>query len=112
MVMIKSRLVEFYRSQLDSPKFCIRFLMRLAVDDLRTVLGQSLSRIAAELKVKVKEINGKLVKSKLKYRVLPDGENWRVPLGLELMAVQDDRNSLPGFTDVEIETILRYVCIS
>ena len=92
MVMIKSRLVEFYKSQLNSQKFCIRFLLRLAADDLRTVLGRSLNRIAAELKLDVEEMNGKHVKSKLKYKALPDDEKWRVPLGLELMAVRDEKD--------------------
>ena len=112
MVMIKSRFVDFYKSQLNSPKFCIRFLMRLAADDLRTVLGRTLNRIAADVNVNVDDLNGKIVKMKMKYEQLPDGETWRVPLGLQLMAVRDGRDFVPGFTDDDILTMLSYTCIS
>ena len=112
MVMIKSRLIDFYRSQLNSPKFCVRFLVRLASDDLRTCLGRTLHRISAEVGVKIDELTGRLAKSRLEYSSPPESDTWRVPLGLELIEVRNGQSRLPGFTDEEIESILRNVCVS
>ena len=111
MVMIKSRLVDFYRSQLNSPKFCIRFLIQLAADDLRTCLGRTMHRISVEVGTKIDELSGRLVKSRLKYSSLPDTDTWRVPLGLELMEVRNGQSSLPGFTEEEVELILKHICV-
>ena len=47
-VMLATRLVRFYRNQLISPKFKMRFLIRLATDDKRTVLGRTLANISEE----------------------------------------------------------------
>ena len=40
--MLMARLVNFYKSSLNSPKFTVRFLARLAEKDFRTTLGQTL----------------------------------------------------------------------
>ena len=41
-IMLISRMIGFYKSQLESPKFCIRYLANIAADDLTTALGRTL----------------------------------------------------------------------
>ena len=109
-IMLISRLVEFYRSQLESPKFCIRFLVRQVAYDLRTKLGRTLHRVASELNVNVEQLNGNLVKSKMKYAAVPVDESWRSPLALELMKIRNGDADIAGFTNDEVETMLSFVC--
>ena len=80
--------------------------------ELRTLLGKTLHRISTEVGEKVDDLDGRLIKRKLKYAVIPELDAWRVPLGLELMAVKSGQSHLSGFTDDEIESILRYVCVN
>ena len=111
-VMLISRLVEFYRSQLESPKFCIRFLMRLTASDLRTKLGRTLCKVATELNVEVDQLDGKLVKNALQYSTSPDCEAWRIPIAVELLDLRSGRADVIGFSKEEIDDMLRCVCTS
>ena len=70
-VIMISRLVGFYQSQLSSPKFCIRYLIKLAESDLRTSLGRTLHYATDEL-------TPSLVKRKLQYMEIPENKKWRV----------------------------------
>ena len=50
------------------------------------------------------------VKQKMKYRMMPNSEVWRVSLCLELLEARDGEISVDGFTVDEREEILRSVC--
>ena len=111
-VMLASRLVRFYRNQLVSPKFRVRFLVRLAVNDKRTVLGRSLDRIANECNHDLATLTPNVVKAKMKYASVPIGQEWRLPVAMELYSLRCDEKSLPGFTCDEIDAMMQYICIS
>ena len=111
-VMLATRLVRFYRAQLDSPKFRVRFLVRLAENDMRTVLGRSLDSIAKECNHDVETLTPYLVKSKLRYAAVPIGQEWKLPLVTELYSLKCNEKSLPGFTYDEIDAMLQYICIT
>ena len=111
-VMLASRLVSFYRAQLNSPKFRVRFLVRLAENDKRTVLGRSLDNIASECDQALDKLTPKIVKAKLRHAVAPSGQEWKLPLASELYSLGCDEKSLLGFTCDEIDEMLQYICIS
>ena len=111
-VMLASRLVGFYRAQLNSPKFRMRFLMRMAVNDKRTVLGRNLDTIAEECHCDLMQLTPSVVKQNLRYAIAPDDLGWRIPLASELYSFRSDSNSLPGFSRDEIDLMLQFVCIS
>ena len=111
-VMLASRLVSFYKTQLRSPKFRLRFLIHLAENDKRTVLGSNLDRIANECECSIERLTSKIVKEKLKYVLVPEDQEWRVQLATELYAMRNDSSIIPGFSVNEIECMLEHVCIS
>ena len=111
-VMLASRLVSFYKTQLRSPKFRLRFLIHLAENDKRTVLGSNLDRIANECECSIERLTPKIVKEKLKYVLVPEDQEWRAQLATELYAMRNDSSIIPGFSVNEIECMLEHVCIS
>ena len=111
-VMLTSQLVSFYKAQLSSPKFRMRFLEHLAVNDKRTVLGSNLERIAGECGCGIEQLTSKVVKSRLRYVNVPNDQEWRVHLASELYDIRNESRTIPGFSSDEIECMLQYVCIS
>ena len=111
-VMLASRLVGFYKTQINSPKFRMRFLVRLAAEDMRTVLGRTLNRISNECNCTIGILTPSLVKRKLRYATVSSEEAWRIQLAKELYNAQNENNLIPGFSTDEIRSILHYVCVS
>ena len=110
--MLASRLVGFYRSQLNSPKFCVRFLMQVASNDKRTVIGKVLDMISKECNSKIEELSPGFVKKTVKYAVPSDDEQWRIPLATNLHSIRSGREYVPGFSKDEIELMLQTICVS
>ena len=46
------------------------------------------------------------MEGKLRNEVTPEPDAWRIPLGIEIMAVRSGQSHLLGFTDDEVESIL------
>ena len=114
-VILLSRMVGFYKAQIESPKFCVRFLVRLSEGDKRTVLGKTLDHLRTACGLahdETMKLTPSLIKRSLKYMELPEDEKWRVPLLKELIESKDDRQmTIPGFTTSEVDEMLDYVCI-
>ena len=111
-VFLASRLVGFYKAQLASPKFRVRFLLNLAVTDKRSVIGSNLDRIANECGCEIDQLTPKIVKAKLRYATVPNDQEWRVQVANDLYAMRKDSGIIPGFSSDEIECMLQFVCIS
>ena len=82
-VILLSRMVGFYKAQIESPKFCVRFLVRLSEGDKRTVLGKTLDHLRTACGLahdETMKLTPSLIKRSLKYMELPEDEKWRVPL--------------------------------
>ena len=109
-IMIASRLAQFYKSQYDSPKFVMRFLVRLTEGDFRTKFGTIINRLATECNCSIGDLNGRVVKSRMKYREVPKEELWRVPLGKELIGTKNGNCTIPGFSNDEVEDLFQFVC--
>ena len=111
-IMLASRLVTFYRNQLNSSKFRMRFLLRLAADDKRTVLGRTLDKISQECNCSVELLTSRVVKNQLKYAKAPSDEEWRIDVARELYAARKDNGIIPGFSIDDINVLLQHVCVS
>ena len=106
-VMLSSRYVSFVKSLSSSPKYVIRVLASLCIGDLRTVLGRTLQRLAAECKCDISSLSPVIIKKHVKYFSLPRQEEWRVPILRELTS-QDVQ--IPGFTPEEIQVMTDHLC--
>ena len=107
-------MVSFYKAQTKSPKFCVRFLIKLAEIDKRTVLGKTLDHIRTSCGLTLNEnqkLTPSLVKKSLKYKEIKEDEQWRIPVLKELIETRDGEQVIPGFTNNEINEMLDFLCI-
>ena len=105
--MLASRLVRFLDSLKKCNKLGVRFLAGISEGDLRTVLGQNMAGIAAEVDAVADRLTPGLVKTKLKYLEVPEDQEWRVKILDELL--HDD---IPGFSYEEIRSMKNFLCTS
>ena len=108
-----ARFISFYKSLVNCPKFCVRYLARLAETDMRTVMGRTLHHLKLQCTVnKTEDLSPALIKKSMKYSAIPEAEEWRIPLALELKDIRDGKVSLSEFSKSEVEELLASVCIS
>ena len=111
--MLLSRYVKFYRSLVESPKFTVRFVARLFEDDRRTVLGKTLSFLCRECCLNRRDLDKLtpgLVKKHVGFGSIPENGEWMSGMARELMMIRDDGYNLDGFSSLEIDEMLDYVC--
>ena len=111
-VMLCSRYAGFARSLLASPKYAVRVMASCCLDDHRTVLGQTMSNIAAECGLPRSGsslLTPAKVKKNLKYFDIPNQESWRTGLLGELL---DSEQEVPGFDNEEVDDIISFLCSS
>ena len=109
MTMLYSRLESFRQSLRKSPKFVIRFLAAIQEGDLRTTLGRNVHT----LRVQTHEEPNKLsIKRNFKYSRIPEDQQWRTPIGQELMSVRSKRIQPDEFTFEELNEMLKFICVS
>ena len=114
--LISSRYATFYHSLINSKKKSVRFLARISASDQRTVMGRTLSSLLSTCKLKSEELpqlNAGLIKKNMVFSRIPSEDEWRIPLGQELLQLRDRSNlDLPGFSLEEQEEILHYLCVT
>ena len=109
--MLMSRLVTFYRGLVNSPKFTVRFLARLAAKDHRTVLGKTLHYLLDQCDLQeVDDLSPSIVKKKLLYNSASQNLNWQVSMATELLKARNKEVFIDGFNDEEINLIFDYIC--
>ena len=112
--MLASRFTGFHKSLVNCPKFCVRYLARLAERDMRTVMGRTLDYLLVQCSVdrsNLDALSPGLVKKCLKYSEVPADEEWRIQLSTEHRKVRaDDEVTLNGFSRTEVEELLAFVC--
>ena len=115
-VMLASRYATFYKSLVESKKFCVRFMARLSASDNRTVLGRTLSSLMIKCGLEPGELHkltANLIKKKMTYEVVPEEEQWRLDIGQELLRLRvNGCLNLPGFSSTEVKELLRHVCVT
>ena len=109
-----SRLVNFYRSLRNSSKFCIRYLARICGNNKNNKMGKVLDFLCDLCSItEPLDITPKMVKEKLFYSELQDDEQWKGPLGKELMNARNQKRSaveIPGFSYDELNYMLDFIC--
>ena len=99
---------------LESPKISVRFLIRLAKCDHRTILGNTLEHIRAKCGVRQEELSKltpKMVRKHIRYMSIPDIEKWRVPLMNALLQARNATGvDVPGLNSGETDDMLTSVC--
>ena len=114
--LISSRYATFYKSLINSKKLSVRFLARLTESDQRTVMGRTLSSLLSICNLKNEELpklNAGIIKKNMVFSRPPAENEWRIPLGQELLQLRDIGNlDLPGFTLEEQEEILNHICVA
>ena len=114
-VMMCSRYAGYQQSLLKCNKFPVRFLARLVQHDQRTVSGRNLRQITLECGqgLPVKQFPSKtLVKKRMKYCPVPSSEAWRLSLLHDLLDVRNRMSTLTGFSTVEVEDMIQFICTS
>ena len=107
-VMLCSRLCNFVKSILTSPKYQVRLMGSLCVDDQRTVSGRNLSNIRKGCGVtRGNALTAGYVKKNLKYFQIPADEVWREKLIKELISSEVEVN---GFSQEEVNEMVEYLC--
>ena len=96
-VMLSSRFIQFHKSLMENKKSCIRLLSNLCVSNLKTKHGRNLSQIQRDLDCSEEELSSFFIKNKMQYKTLPDKEQWRLPLLLNLLEIRNNSTELPHF---------------
>ena len=96
---------------MNSPKFTVRFLARLASKDHRTVLSNTLHYLVDQCDLQeVDDLSPSIVKKKLLYNSASQNLNWQVSMATELLKARNKEVFIDGFNDEEINLIFDYVC--
>ena len=110
---LMSRLVSFHKGLINSHKFTIRFLARLAERDLRTVLGNTLDYLVKQCNLSdINDLSANIVKKRLTFESVPHGSEWQVSLAQELLCIRRCELVVQGLSQDEIESMLSLACTS
>ena len=111
---LESRYVTFGKALLTNDAVEVRFLASLSIADMRSILGQTLAKIAdlCGHSRDVTALNSKMVKKEIKYMVLPENEAWRVGIVKDMMHLLNSDSQVMGLSDAEARIILDYACES
>ena len=111
-VLMSSRFVKFHENNLKCNKSVIRSISSLFKDDLNTVYGSNLGRIAQLCNTNIANLNPQLVKTNMRYFELPENESWRLPVIFDLLQARNNMTEIAGFDIQEVEDLLRFTCTS
>ena len=84
-------------------------LAKLYERDLRSVYGNNLRNIASLCETTIEELSSQLVKSKVKYRQIPENEMWRVPILTEMLLARENNIEVEGLSRRDISDIINFV---
>ena len=107
--------VTFHQSLVNCNKLGVRFLARLNDSHHRTVLGRTLRHILDDCRLTwsgLGQLNAQLVKKNLLYFMVPDGEQWRIPLIQELLQLRQGHLVVDNLDSKEIGDIIDHLCTS
>ena len=112
LTQLLSRYCTFAQSLIASRAFEVRFLARLCLNDMRTVLGRTMTRIALLCDRKVEDIRSTTVLKNFKYALTPENEIWRIGVIKNMLDIISKSGSNVGLTDNEASQILEFACSS
>ena len=109
-VMLASRFTQFHKSLIENKKSCIRLLSNISEDDLKTIHGRNLFHLQRELDCDIQDLSSSFIKANMKFKLLPNEEQWRIPLLLNLLDIRNDTLEVENFGKEEIQHIIEEIC--
>ena len=91
-------------------KPAVRMLAKYCKENVNTTFGSNLSNIAKDCQVNVCDLTTFVVKEKMIYKKVVEGEEWRIPFLLELVAIRSHDALVDNFDNAELEDIVHFVC--
>ena len=107
--MLTGRMMKFMESLRTSSKSSVRYLVNSVVDDRRTLVGRTVSRIAKECDIS----RGSLTSRdgyKVKYFGIPAENEWKVSILLELLKARNGCIAIPEMGMDEISMMIDDIC--
>ena len=103
------RFLTFLEKIRKSKKQTLIHVLNKISHDVRSVTGSNLHNIMLRVgKTRVEDII--LSDSKVAFKEVPAGQEWRIRMVKELIEVQNDKLAISGFESKEIETIMTWIC--
>ena len=107
---IFKRFIGFTNNLSVSLKKVVRNVYGIIGNDCRTTTGSNMRKINLECEHDtINRIEKKHVDSRLFHNV-PTGEEWRIPLVIELLSIRDGSMMSVGWSGTDIRDTLEYLC--
>ena len=110
ITLLCSRYVKFYETNSNCKKPSIRILSKVCESDLRTRYGQNLRNISDRCQTSLADLTVPEVKSKVRYRELPEEEEFRIPILREMLDARNNNTTVDGLSRKDMNDIINYVC--
>ena len=69
-----------------------------------------MAKLSELCNVDIDKLSSRLVKDKVKYRIPPENEQWRIGIAAELIKIRDEEMVLDEFSVDERNAILKHIC--
>ena len=109
--MMCSRFMKFMESMAMCKKRSVRYLAASVLDDRRTVVGRTVSRIAVDCKVERRNLTSMIAKS-MKYWTPPLEEQWKILMLKELLEVRAGAAVILDVEHDEVKMMIDHLCSS
>ena len=85
-------------------------LAKIYERDLRSVYGNNLRKISTICDKDIENLSTQIIKNNVRYRNLPEDENWRIPILDEMLFARENNIEIEGLSKKDINGIITYVC--
>ena len=109
--MMCSRFMKFMESMAMCKKRSVRYLAASVLEDRRTLVGRTVSRIAEDCKAERRNLTSMIAKS-MKYWTPPLEEQWRIPMLKELLEVRAGAAVILDVEHDEVKMMIDHLCSS
>ena len=92
--LLCSRFLKFHQTNTQCDKPVIRMLAKIYERDLRSVYGNNLRKISKICDMDIENLSTQIIKNNVRYRNLPEDENWRIPILNEMLFAKKDINGI------------------
>ena len=75
------------------------------------MLGRTMAQISLECNTDVSMLTPRLVRTSQVYHPIPDDQQWRIPLLMELLEVRSSNLVIQNLDSVEITQLIADMCI-
>ena len=110
--MLLKRFLSFLNQIEKSKKKLPKRILRYVMKDTRSATGSNLRKMMLLFgKVKVEDITESDVDA-FKYAAVPPGDEWRVEILKEIIAIRNSNLEVENFDEEELDEIMNYLCTS